>query len=219
MITVVAVIVGNRADPETMDDVPLGLSRVVVLDPSPGSRHLDAGAADRPAADRRHGDRHLRSDLVNPSEMLGPALARGSDCGWHHPFRRALSLKREELGSGVRSAVTRPITLGVVITWFVATVSIALLLDVPPRDVDPDRRDGNRSGPTVVIPILNFVGPTQKVRRVLKWEGILIDPIGAIIAVVVFGSFDNGTGGEFDIGELFLSLRVGGLIGRPAPRS
>lgn len=65
----------------------------------------------------------------------------------------------------------------------------------------------------MVIPILNFVGPTQKVRRVLKWEGILIDPIGAIIAVVVFGSFDNGTGGEFDIGELFLSLGVGAVIG------
>ena len=153
-------------------------------------------------------------DLVNPSEMLGPALSPAVQIAVGIIlFEGALSLKREELGSGVRSAVTRLITLGVVITWFVATVSIALLLDVPHEMSILIGATVIVSGPTVVIPILNFVGPTQKVRRVLKWEGILIDPIGAIIAVVVFGSFDNGTGGEFDIGELFLSLGVGGLIG------
>ncbi|HRV59944.1 MAG TPA: cation:proton antiporter, partial [Solirubrobacterales bacterium] len=102
---------------------------------------------------------------------------------------------------------------GVVITWFVATVSIALLLDVPHPIAILIGATVIVSGPTVVIPILDFIGPTQKVRRVLKWEGILIDPIGAIIAVVVFGSFDNSHGGRFDIAELFLSLGVGGVVG------
>jgi NhaP-type Na+/H+ or K+/H+ antiporter len=155
--------------------------------------------------------------LVDPTELLGPALSPAVEIAVGIIlFEGALGLKREELGSGVRGAVTRLITIGVVITWFVATVSIALLLDVPHPIAILIGATVIVSGPTVVLPILDFVGPTQKVRRVLKWEGILIDPIGAIIAVVVFGSFDNDVGGRFQISELFLSLGVGlgvGVIG------
>ncbi|MCB0830002.1 MAG: sodium:proton antiporter [Solirubrobacterales bacterium] len=152
--------------------------------------------------------------LIDPVQLLGPALSPAVEIAVGIIlFEGALGLKREELASGVRGAVTRLITIGVIITWFVATVSIALLLDVPHPIAILIGATVIVSGPTVVIPILDFIGPTQKVRRVLKWEGILIDPIGAIIAVVVFGSFDNSHGGRFDIAELFLSLGVGGVVG------
>ena len=42
------------------------------------------------------------------------------------------------------------------------------------------------SGPTVVTPILNFVRPKPRVRGILMWEGTLLDPIGAIFAVMIF---------------------------------
>lgn len=42
------------------------------------------------------------------------------------------------------------------------------------------------SGPTVVTPILDFVRPTPRVRGILMWEGTLLDPLGAIFAVVVY---------------------------------
>jgi len=42
------------------------------------------------------------------------------------------------------------------------------------------------SGPTVVIPILRNVRPNTNVNTVLKWEGILIDPLGALIAVLMY---------------------------------
>ena len=42
------------------------------------------------------------------------------------------------------------------------------------------------SGPTVVLPLLAFVRPTDRVRSVLKWEGTLIDPVGALLGVVAF---------------------------------
>lgn len=155
--------------------------------------------------------------LVKPTELLGPALSPAVQIAVAIIlFEGALGLKREELGSGVRGAVLRLITIGVIITWFFATVSIALLLDVPHPIAILIGATVIVSGPTVVIPILDFIGPTEKVRNVLKWEGILIDPIGAIIAVVVFGSFTNGQGGEFDIGELFASLGVGGAVGAAA---
>ena len=42
------------------------------------------------------------------------------------------------------------------------------------------------SGPTVVIPILRNVRPNSNVNTVLKWEGILIDPFGALVAVLMY---------------------------------
>ena len=42
------------------------------------------------------------------------------------------------------------------------------------------------SGPTVVAPILDVVKPNARVRGILSWEGTLLDPLGAIFAVVLF---------------------------------
>ncbi len=42
------------------------------------------------------------------------------------------------------------------------------------------------SGPTVVGPILDVVKPNARVRGILTWEGTLLDPLGAIFAVVLF---------------------------------
>ena len=42
------------------------------------------------------------------------------------------------------------------------------------------------TGPTVIGPLLRHVRPTTKVADILKWEGIVIDPIGAMLAVLVF---------------------------------
>lgn len=42
------------------------------------------------------------------------------------------------------------------------------------------------SGPTVVTPILRNVKPNEHINNVLKWEGILVDPLGALMAVLVY---------------------------------
>ncbi|TFG78579.1 MAG: cell shape-determining protein, partial [Flavobacteriales bacterium] len=42
------------------------------------------------------------------------------------------------------------------------------------------------TGPTVITPILRNIPLKKDVSAVLKWEGILIDPIGALAAVLVF---------------------------------
>lgn len=43
------------------------------------------------------------------------------------------------------------------------------------------------TGPTVITPILRNIPLRKDISAVLKWEGILIDPIGALVAVLVFG--------------------------------
>ena len=65
------------------------------------------------------------------------------------------------------------------------------------------------SGPTVVAPLLHHIRPSRRVSAVLEWEGILIDPIGAIVAVLIFQLILGGVEGPG-----FLStIGIGALCG------
>ena len=50
------------------------------------------------------------------------------------------------------------------------------------------------TGPTVIAPILRSVRPKKNISTILKWEGIAIDPIGALVAVLVIFCFYHGCG-------------------------
>ncbi len=55
------------------------------------------------------------------------------------------------------------------------------------------------TGPTVITPILRNIPLKKDVSSILKWEGILIDPIGALFAVLVFEFISANAGGEFTL--------------------
>ncbi len=42
------------------------------------------------------------------------------------------------------------------------------------------------TGPTVIGPLVRIVRPEARVANILKWEGIIIDAVGALVAVLVF---------------------------------
>lgn len=67
------------------------------------------------------------------------------------------------------------------------------------------------SGPTVVTPILDFAGLKGRVRSILQWEGTLLDPIGALVAVVVFQVI-RASGAE-SIGQAAADFVLGIVIG------
>ena len=75
------------------------------------------------------------------------------------------------------------------------------------------------TGPTVIIPLLRQVRPEAKINSLLKWEGILNDPIGAVIAVLVFESIVAQQHGEAasGVGHALYGVAVtligAGLIG------
>ena len=51
------------------------------------------------------------------------------------------------------------------------------------------------TGPTVVVPMLRSVRPNERIANVLRWEGIVIDPLGALFAVLIYeaiASHQNG---------------------------
>ena len=51
------------------------------------------------------------------------------------------------------------------------------------------------TGPTVIAPILRSVKPNKNLSTILKWEGIVIDPIGALVAVLIYELFFVSTMG------------------------
>ncbi|MDO5736768.1 MAG: cation:proton antiporter [Propionibacteriaceae bacterium] len=72
------------------------------------------------------------------------------------------------------------------------------------------------TGPTVIGPILRTLRPTRRVASLLKWEGIVVDPIGAVLAVLVFQGVLLGRGGDAFpqlLGNLLLTLLVAGVLG------
>ena len=153
--------------------------------------------------------------LVDPEALLGESLSPVVQIAVGVIlFEGALGLKREELSSGVRPAVVRLLTLGVLLTWAMATAGVLLLFDI---DFEIAVLIGAIlivSGPTVVLPILDFIAPSAKVRSVLKWEGILVDPVGAIIAVVIFTSLGvDGRNVTFDVAAVAVSIGAGLAMG------
>lgn len=70
------------------------------------------------------------------------------------------------------------------------------------------------TGPTVIVPMLRTVRPSAKVANILRWEGVIIDPIGALLAVIVFEyiiSTQNAL--EHTFFTFAFTLGVGALIG------
>ncbi len=76
------------------------------------------------------------------------------------------------------------------------------------------------TGPTVIIPMLRTVRPTAHLANILRWEGIVIDPVGALLAVLVFELIVSGLG-VAAVGHvlntfitiLLVGLLLGGLAG------
>lgn len=52
------------------------------------------------------------------------------------------------------------------------------------------------TGPTVIGPILKNVRPNANINTILKWEGILIDPVGALIAILTYEFIISGQSGN-----------------------
>lgn len=72
------------------------------------------------------------------------------------------------------------------------------------------------TGPTVIAPILRMLRPTRRVAALLKWEGIVVDPIGAILAVLVFQGVllvRNDQGLPLLVGSMLLTVLVAVVLG------
>jgi NhaP-type Na+/H+ or K+/H+ antiporter len=102
-----------------------------------------------------------------------------------------LNLRISELRQ-VGGVVGKLITIGILVTWLIGSAAAYFILDL---DFALSVLLGAIlvvTGPTVIIPLLRHLRPSGAVGPILKWEGITIDPIGAILAVLVFGAIIAG---------------------------
>ncbi len=101
-------------------------------------------------------------------------------------FQGGMKLGAIKLPTIDRSVVRRLIWVGAPITAVGATLLSHYLLDFSWPLAILLGAILIVSGPTVVTPILDFARPEPRVRKILLWEGTLLDPLGAIFAVVVY---------------------------------
>ena len=103
-------------------------------------------------------------------------------------FEGGLSLRFKELKK-TGMTVGLLVTVGALLTWALIGGAAYYLLDMALGTAVVLGALLVVTGPTVIVPLLRHVQPTPRVAATLRWEGILIDPIGAMLAVLAFEVF------------------------------
>jgi NhaP-type Na+/H+ or K+/H+ antiporter len=130
-------------------------------------------------------------------------------------FEGSLTLRLEEI-RGVEGVVRRLVSSGVLVTWGVVTLATHGLLGFSWPLAILFGAITVVTGPTVIVPMLRTVRPNARISNILRWEGIIIDPVGALLAVLVF-EFMIAGGLESALGHTLAAfartLLVGVLLG------
>ena len=108
-------------------------------------------------------------------------------------FEGGLTLKRSEIRN-VGPVITKLITVGTLVTFLLGGVAAHYIFELSWKISFLFSALIIVTGPTVITPILRNIPLKKDVSAVLKWEGILIDPIGALVAVLVFEFISVGEG-------------------------
>ncbi len=111
-------------------------------------------------------------------------------------FEGGLTLKFKEV-KNVSKVISKLITIGSLVTFFGAGIAVHYIFNLSWEISYLFSALIIVTGPTVITPILRNVPLKRDVSAILKWEGILIDPIGALVAVLVFEFISVGEGHSF----------------------
>jgi len=142
--------------------------------------------------------------FLNPDRIFGPLLFPIVSVSVALIlFEGGLSLKIKDIkrtGHVVRNLVT----VGAFITWVLSSSAAYFFLDFSMPIAVLMGAILVVTGPTVLIPLLKHVRPASKIGSVIKWEGIVNDPIGAILSVLILEAILVG-----GIGETILTIMAG----------
>ena len=147
----------------------------------------------------------LFGDMLFPMVSLGVALIL---------FEGSLTLRFSEI-KGLGSVVRNLVTFGAVLNAVIIASATHLFLSFSWELAFLFGALVSVTGPTVVVPMLRTVRPISSLANILRWEGIIIDPLGALMAVLVFEFIVSGQ----DHQELLVfgkMLLIGGTAGATA---
>ena len=154
--------------------------------------------------------------MLRPDEMFGNILFPVVSLGVALVlFEGGLTLRFSDL-RGHGAAVSNLVSWGALLNWGLIAAGCWVVTDFSVEMALLFAALVIVTGPTVINPLLRTMRATPQVSKVLRWEGILIDPVGALLAVLVFQFIIAGSESYL----LFLeSIGVGALAGALAALS
>lgn len=126
-------------------------------------------------------------------------------------FEGGLNLKLGELRNAGRF-IFNLITIGALSTWVLTAAAAHYIIGLDWGMAVLTGAVLIVTGPTVILPIIRFIKPTSTISAALKWEGIIIDPIGAMLAVLAFEAIFASTPAAAVLG-VAKTIVVGTIIG------
>lgn len=133
-------------------------------------------------------------------------------------FEGSLTLKFKEI-LGLQAVVRNMISYGMLVTWVITALAARFAVGLSWELSFLFGAVTVVTGPTVIVPMLRTVRPTASISNILRWEGIVIDPIGASLAVLVYEFIITGGGQEalgytmLSVGEIVVAGAVIGISG------
>jgi NhaP-type Na+/H+ or K+/H+ antiporter len=157
------------------------------------------------------------TDVIHPDRLVGPDFpALVSLSVAVILYDAGLGLNLRNLTGRTRGTVMRLLVIGILVTFLAVAGIGPALFGIPLRVAAMIGMILVVSGPTVVGPLLEYVRPRDRLRRILIWEGTLTDPIGGILGAIVFhavaSSHKIDLGRGYQIGQFLISMGVG-LVG------
>ena len=147
----------------------------------------------------------LGSEVFSPIVSLAVAIIL---------FEGSSNLDFREL-KGISKAVIRIITLGATIAWVLGAIALHKILGFPISIAIVMGGLLLITGPTVIQPLLKQAKVRNSVDTVLRWESIILDPLGPILALAAFYVYQIiGQGFGFQLLFIFIfKMLVVALIG------
>lgn len=119
---------------------------------------------------------HIMGELLFPFVSISVAIIM---------FEGGLSLKLSDIKNN-GNVVWNLVSIGNVITWAILSFSMYKIFNCSAEVALLTGSILCVTGPTVVTPLLRYIRPSRQVASVLRWEGIVIDPIVAVQSLLLF---------------------------------
>jgi NhaP-type Na+/H+ or K+/H+ antiporter len=150
--------------------------------------------------------RYVDDDLLFPLVSMAVGLIL---------FEGGLTLRFRDIRD-TRGVVIRLVTIGLFVTWTLTALAAHWLLGLSAEMATLIGALLSISGPTVIGPLVRNIHLNRRIGPIVKWEGIVNDPIGAVAAALVFNTLflesRSMADGEWIWGAL-RTLAVGVILG------
>jgi len=134
--------------------------------------------------------------VLNPEQLLGEFLFPFISISVAVIlFEGSLTLRFKDI-LGFEAVIRNMVSFGMLVTWLITSITAHYVVGLGWQISFLFGAITVVTGPTVIAPILRTVRPTANVANILQWEGIVIDPIGAALSVLVYEYIISASAGS-----------------------